>query len=935
MDATKGIFTTLKLQALLDSGLHETVRNRSQLAREMNARGHSISVHGINAWFRKVESNYAAKRDSLANAYKSYPVPHQRWGALLEVFDLDVDVLDLTDPEFQAHCLDPKFRRKKPGAPIPSKGTALIVGRNEQQVVLRDAISDVTNGESGLIMVEGPPGIGKSFLVSSCCAGISIPVVRAICIEGNDTPLLPIVEGIQGCIPALNSLYPDLGAALLNYVERFLDTSNLTTQGGEASELLQLLLRLAREQPFLLIVDDCHWIDETTRIFVEHFCFRLQSDLDIAALLVTISRSQYNNSNWTRTEQKLGSYLDGRKIALQPLSLEDTKNMLGRLSKYKIAQDVVSAIWSTAGGNPLFSLQLYKHLESEGKFREVNDIRSLSQPIDTMDLPKSVGSFFVGAAERLEDSVLQVLTVAACLGKDFAARDIEGVRPDLTLPLVVEALDEAEQLEIITVRGLLYTFAHPLSRYAVIQKNTSTRIAYTHYLIASGHPSRINNLGLLQRANHMVRGAAYARPSEIAQACIPAMHLAKTLSSWDDILKYFELVSSLPADTLNNNQWAQICHLGADALHKKGRPFDALTQLDQAKNRYEHEGSYAGSITVLNDIVHIRGNFGIRESGDEDGYQNQLKTALANFDEENVALRARIMATLAMQDIYKGKNQAAIERLGGAKQLMGTDSNDSTRAYVGIVSGIAHLNRLEVDAAEADFGLSLKIGERNDDVVTTAQCLQRLSIIALLRGNYANVVELAERAEGYGRATNQTGEVALALAMASTACIAMGEFSNAHALNARGMESALLSRYSWSAPYLITSLACLHCAEERYDKARESLRSLLVKGRFHDNPSRFKRVVEHANLYVDYLDTGQVKKPRFEKFLVKPADFENFDLLRLSRYLMQAKMAQLCGDSEQLELCSNVEREAKQRGIVSSPGWHFELEAAQEGFGLP
>ncbi len=123
-DRTPGTLTTEKVQALLDSGLNPAVRCRRSLAMAMTDAGDKISVHGVEGWFKHVDSNYSLERESLHPEHRSYPVPKRRWVAILTLFDLEPENLELGDGGFRDFCFKLKKRspaaaptREQPGAP--------------------------------------------------------------------------------------------------------------------------------------------------------------------------------------------------------------------------------------------------------------------------------------------------------------------------------------------------------------------------------------------------------------------------------------------------------------------------------------------------------------------------------------------------------------------------------------------------------------------------------------------------------------------------------------------------------------------------------------------------------------------------------------------------------------------------------------------------
>lgn len=102
--SSEGILTTRKLKALLESGLGGGISSRAGLAMAMCREGEEITVHGIDAWFKHVDSNYAIPRASVDDHRPSYPIPEQRWPVLLDIFGIELEDLACNDDSFRRWC---------------------------------------------------------------------------------------------------------------------------------------------------------------------------------------------------------------------------------------------------------------------------------------------------------------------------------------------------------------------------------------------------------------------------------------------------------------------------------------------------------------------------------------------------------------------------------------------------------------------------------------------------------------------------------------------------------------------------------------------------------------------------------------------------------------------------------------------------------------
>ncbi len=113
-DQTIGLLTTKKLQCLIDVGRNARISSRRDLAKHMGEQGEKISLHGVEAWFKHQDSNYANAKPSLHPDWASYRVPKRRWGTILELFDVSWDRIKLSDQDFLDWCF---AERDNPPAP--------------------------------------------------------------------------------------------------------------------------------------------------------------------------------------------------------------------------------------------------------------------------------------------------------------------------------------------------------------------------------------------------------------------------------------------------------------------------------------------------------------------------------------------------------------------------------------------------------------------------------------------------------------------------------------------------------------------------------------------------------------------------------------------------------------------------------------------------
>src|SRR5918992_2513323 len=157
--------------------------------------------------------------------------------------------------------------------------SARFVGRAGELAELEAALRDAVDRRSSLVLVAGESGVGKSRLVDELIQRAR--AMDALALAGDsvelgegELPYAPLLGALRPLLrdghPALDALPDPLRAALAAVLPGFGDGA----AGGEAPQasvfeaLLALLEGLADERPLLLVIEDLHWADSSTRSFL-------------------------------------------------------------------------------------------------------------------------------------------------------------------------------------------------------------------------------------------------------------------------------------------------------------------------------------------------------------------------------------------------------------------------------------------------------------------------------------------------------------------------------------------------------------------------------------------------------------------------------------------------------------------------------------------
>lgn len=339
----------------------------------------------------------------------------------------------------------------------------VLVGRDGQLAVLEQVFDGVRAGSPAVVLLGGEVGAGKTRLITefgSRLAGQAM-VLTGGCVDlgGSGLAFAPFTAALRslvremsaesvaslvpGGVPAeLGRLLPALGGARSRGTGSGEDTG--TARARMFEELLDLLENLADRQPVMLVIEDAHWADRSSRELLAFLARNLQAP---TALLMVVSYRTDDLGQGHPLRLLVGE-LERlpwvRRVELPRLSRREVvaqaRAILGGLGPAGLIEEVVRR----ADGIPLFVEML---LDSGGK------------------LPGSLADLLLARSGQLPEGTQRVLGAAAVAGARFGQRLLEAAT----------GLGEEELSEALrpAVAGVLissdegYAFRHALIRESV------------------------------------------------------------------------------------------------------------------------------------------------------------------------------------------------------------------------------------------------------------------------------------------------------------------------------------------------------------------------------------------------------------------------------------------------------------------------------------
>jgi len=337
-----------------------------------------------------------------------------------------------------------------------------MVGRDDELGRLLSLLDDAEAGRSVVALVSGDAGVGKSRLVAEVtrlAAGRGFTYLSGQCAElGDSVPYLPLADALRGAAqagavrdalssrPALSMLLPEGGGGPTVDSDR----SGLARQqmfGG----VLGLLTELAAAGPVLLVLEDLHWADASTRDLVTFLSRMLHRER--VALIGTYRTDDLHRRHPLRPVVAELLRLPGViAVDLAPLAPSDLAEHLTAAAHGRIDATGLNDIVARAEGNAYYAEELLAATTASGP---------------SGALPSGLAALLMSRVELVSDAAQLVLRAAAVAGRK-ADDELVRAASGLAAAEYEAAVREAVTRQLLVPDGTEgYVFRHALLREAV------------------------------------------------------------------------------------------------------------------------------------------------------------------------------------------------------------------------------------------------------------------------------------------------------------------------------------------------------------------------------------------------------------------------------------------------------------------------------------
>ncbi|MGB9307064.1 MAG: AAA family ATPase, partial [Mycobacterium sp.] len=318
--------------------------------------------------------------------------------------------------------------------------TPPIRGRADEVKVAREFVGGLADRRGGVVVIEGPPGIGKTRLLQEFVAPAG---VRPLFGQGFEH---------QRTVPFAPLLMASFGAGV-----RGTDSADLWHLGVD--DLQAAIRGAAAQTPIEIVLDDIHWADPATLLAVQSLTVTL-ADAPVGWVFAT--RTGAGGAAVATTVNQL-AHNGARVLKLGPLESTAVAHLVADVVRAE-PDDSLLSLAGDAGGNPWLVIELIQGLQEEDRISVAAGRASVTGP----ELPRRLAVTMQERLNALPEDARRVVQVASVLPERFSAGLLAEVLERRPIALI-SAVEEVVRADLLAEDGDRLRFRHDLLREAARQ----------------------------------------------------------------------------------------------------------------------------------------------------------------------------------------------------------------------------------------------------------------------------------------------------------------------------------------------------------------------------------------------------------------------------------------------------------------------------------
>jgi ATP/maltotriose-dependent transcriptional regulator MalT len=716
------------------------------------------------------------------------------------------------------------------GAVAQRMSSPVLVGRDGEVARLREALGRASAGAPAVVVVAGEAGVGKTRLVAELldrAAASGTVALAGGCLDVAEGVLAyaPLVEALRSLTRTLgpDELERVLGGAraeLAILVPELAGSAAVPAGPVAPTRLFELLLgalhRLAERAPVLLVVEDLHWADQSTRDLLGFLVRNLRTGV---ALVLTYRSDELHRRHPLRpflAELDRSGRIE--RLELERLTRSQLAELLAGINGGPVDPALVGEILQRSEGNPFFAEEL------------------LAARLDGPRLPSALRDVLLARVETLSEPAQRVLEAAAVAGSRVDHELLATVTGQ-DAGRLVELLREAVGSHLLAAHpgSGAYSFRHALVQEAVYDDLLPVQRGPLHAAYASALSERIRQGGAAgasataiaygQLAYHWA--AAHDQPNALL-AGVMAGQAAESVSALAEALAHYERALELwpqVADAAERSPLGRgaLLYRAAEVAYLAGRSERAIDLMELALEELDPAAGPRRAGALLERLARYHWN-----DGNSPAAMDAVERAVATVPAEPPSPElARALAAHGQLLMLASRHLDARERseqaVAVARQL--GDRAVEGHALTTLGSALGSLGRLDDGLADLDRGrqIAIELGHTDDLLRSHANIASMLEV----NGRAAEAVTVYLAGAELARRNGMMGSYGVRLLADVVVCLQkLGRVEEAERRLAEVLDLDLRSPGQWLGPLIARAAVRLRRGETA--GARDDLERILA-----------------------------------------------------------------------------------------------------------
>jgi len=539
--------------------------------------------------------------------------------------------------------------------------------------------------------------------------------------------------------------------------------------------MLSVLLNQAKHQPVLLIVEDLHWVDPSTKELLN----LLIDQIPTARILTIFTFRPTFYPSWSPR-----SHLTS--LPLSRLSRPQVVQIIERItSGVPLPAEVLEQVVTKTDGVPLFVEELTHMVLESGLLEEREECYELKGELPPLAIPTTLRASLMARLSQLRSITQEVVQLAAVLSRECSYQLLAAIS-GLDDEKLLSALQQLVEVEILHQRGILpqqstYLFKHALIRDAAYESLLKTKRQQYHLRVAEvlseQSPQTVEVEPELLAYHYTEAGIDDKAVCYWKQAGERAAKRFATSEAISHLTKGLSLLEGLPQN--KSRQTVQIdLLLQQERLYERlGRrerqqaiivqllsllPSDEPTTLAEVYVRqgdlYTHLGNFEDAEHALNEALTLR-----RKLSDAIGESNALRSmgflrwrqgeyeqaltcneAALAIDQQLGHVMAAATDLTNLSDVLRNLNdhERALSCLEEALQIYQTEQNQVKQGFTLYKIANVYRERGEVDQAVTYYKQAHNILEQHNDYLMASRTINAMANLFLEQGDVQESLRL-------------------------------------------------------------------------------------------------------------------------------------------------------------------------------------------------